>query len=136
MLKQIGIKKRIIIVASPNVQENFRLQLFDSNKLKKIDDIWTMKSCTGNKYLDEINQSRIKGYQKKVLSVRPGITGPAQFAHRDEEQMLKGQTNPEVFYLDQIMPQKIAIDLKYIHERTIITDIWWLLKTVFGLLIR
>ena len=75
-------------------------------------------------------------HQKKVLSVRPGITGPAQFAHRDEEQMLKGQTNPEVFYLDQIMPQKIAIDLKYIHERTIITDIWWLFKTVFGLLIR
>ena len=75
-------------------------------------------------------------HQKKVLLVRPGITGPAQFAYRDEEQMLKGQTNPEVFYLDQIMPQKIAIDLKYIHERTILTDIWWLFKTVFGLLIR
>ncbi len=74
--------------------------------------------------------------QKKVLSVRPGITGPAQFAHRDEEQMLRDQTNPEAFYLDQIMPQKIAIDLKYIQERTIITDIWWLFKTVFGLLIR
>lgn len=74
--------------------------------------------------------------QKQVLSVRPGITGPAQFAHRYEEQMLKGQIEPEKFYLSQIMPKKIAIDLEYIQKRTIATDMWWLLKTVFGLLAR
>ena len=74
--------------------------------------------------------------QKQVMSVRPGITGPAQFAHRYEEQMLKGQIDPEKFYLSQIMPKKIAIDLKYIQKRTIATDMWWLFKTVFGLLAR
>ena len=74
--------------------------------------------------------------QKQVLAVRPGITGPAQFAHRYEEQMLKGQIDPEKFYLSQIMPKKIAIDLEYIQKRTIATDMWWLLKTVFGLFAR
>ena len=75
-------------------------------------------------------------WQKRVLSVRPGITGPAQFVHRNEEEMLKGKTDPEAFYITQIMPQKIAIDLEYIQKRTLATDIWWLLKTVCGLFFR
>ena len=75
-------------------------------------------------------------WQKRVLSVRPGITGPAQFVHRNEEEMLKGKTDPEAFYITQIMPQKIAIDLEYIQKRTLATDIWWLLKTVGGLFFR
>ena len=48
-LKQMGISKPIIIVASPNVQDNFKLQLFDERKLKEVDGIWTMKGCLGNK---------------------------------------------------------------------------------------
>ena len=39
-LNQMGINKRIIIVASPVVQANFRLQLFDERKLKKINLEW------------------------------------------------------------------------------------------------
>ena len=42
-MNQIGSTQRIIIVASPNVQENFRLQLFDESKLKLIDGLWTIK---------------------------------------------------------------------------------------------
>jgi len=47
-LKQMGISKRIIIVASPNVQDNFKLQLFDERKLKLVDGLWTIKGCLGN----------------------------------------------------------------------------------------
>ena len=63
-LKQMGIAKRIIIVASPNVQDNFRLQLFDERKLKNVDGIWTMKGCLGNKLLKEINPTGMKGLTK------------------------------------------------------------------------
>ena len=67
-LKQMGINKRIIIVASPNVQDNFKLQLFDERKLKEIDSIWTMKGCLGNKLLKEINPTGMKGLKKdKVI---------------------------------------------------------------------
>jgi len=67
-LKQMGINKHIIIVASPNVQDNFKLQLFDERKLKEVDGIWTMKGCLGNKLLKEINPTGMKGLKKdKVI---------------------------------------------------------------------
>jgi hypothetical protein len=67
-LRQMGINKRIIIVASPNVQDNFKLQLFDERKLKEIDGIWTVKGCLGNKLLKEINPTGMRGLKKdKVI---------------------------------------------------------------------
>jgi hypothetical protein len=68
-IKQMGISQKILIVASPNVQENFKLQLFDENKLKLIDGLWNIRSCTGNKFLKEINPTNLKGLNKeKVIS--------------------------------------------------------------------
>lgn len=68
-IKQVGISQKIIVVASPNVQENFKLQLFDENKLNLIDGVWNIKSCTGNKILKEINPTNMKGLNKeKVIS--------------------------------------------------------------------
>lgn len=66
-LRQMGISKRIIIVASPNVQDNFRLQLFDERNLKNVDGIWTMKGCLGNKLLKEINPTGMKGLTKEKV---------------------------------------------------------------------
>lgn len=67
-LKQMGISQRIIIVASPNVQQNFYLQMFDERKLELIDGLWNIRACTGNKYLNEINPMHMKGLTKdKVI---------------------------------------------------------------------
>ena len=66
-LKQMGIDKQIIIVASPNVQDNFKLQLFDERKLKEVDGLWTMKGCLGNKLLKEINPTGMKGLKKDKI---------------------------------------------------------------------
>ena len=68
-MKQMGITKRIIIVASENVQDNFKLQLFDERKLKLVDGLWNIRACTGNKLLKEINPMNMKGMTKdKVVS--------------------------------------------------------------------
>jgi hypothetical protein len=68
-MKQMGISKRILIVASENVQDNFKLQLFDERKLKLTDGIWNIRACTGNKLLQEINPMNMKGMSKeKVIS--------------------------------------------------------------------
>ena len=68
-MKQTGISKRIIIVASENVQDNFKLQLFDERKLKLVDGLWNIRACTGNKLLKEINPMNMKGMPKdKVIS--------------------------------------------------------------------
>ena len=64
-IKQLGISQRIIIVASPNVQNNFRLQLFDDTKLKLVDGLWNIKNCTGNKLLREINPLNMRGLSRE-----------------------------------------------------------------------
>ena len=63
-IKQVDGSNKIIIVASPNVQENFKLQLFDESKLKLENGYWNINSCVGNKYLNEINPMNIKGLKK------------------------------------------------------------------------
>lgn len=72
-MKQVGISKRIIVVASPNVQSNFKKQLFDENQLDekewKKTGVWNIRACTGNKFLSEINPMNMKGLTKqKVVS--------------------------------------------------------------------
>lgn len=65
---QHGNKKRTIIVASPNVQDNFRNQLFDENKLVEKNNIWSVeRSCVGNDFLKEINPSNTLGLQREFI---------------------------------------------------------------------
>ena len=66
--KQIGITKRIIIVASENVQENFKLQMFDERKLKLVDGLWNIRACTGNSLLKEINPMNMRGLSKEKIT--------------------------------------------------------------------
>lgn len=58
-MKQVGIKKSIIFIASPNIQDNFRSQLFDEKKLIEIDGKWSLNTCVGEALLREINPSTI-----------------------------------------------------------------------------
>ena len=88
-LKQVGNTQRIIVVASPNVQENFRVQLFDERKLQLIDGLWDIRACTGNKYLKEINPMNMKGLSKenvirqimRIINTSYVFMGYIQFAN-------------------------------------------------------
>lgn len=66
-LKQMGISKKIIIIAAPNVQDEFKRQLFDETKLKEISGLWNIRACTGNNFLHEINPMNMKGLSKKKV---------------------------------------------------------------------
>ena len=66
-LKQLGIHKRIIVVASENVQDNFKVQLFDEKKLRLVDGVWNIKACTGNKLIKEINPMNMKGIPREKI---------------------------------------------------------------------
>ena len=70
--------------------------------------------------------------QREVFNVRSGITGPAQVAFRNEEEMLAGPDREEVYVRD-ILPRKLAIDLEYIRSRSVLGDLLILLKTVCAL---
>lgn len=73
-MKQIGVSKRIIIIAAPNVQENFKKQLFDERRLHLDNGRWNLTACTGNKFLKEINPTNLVGLtKKKVISLIKSI---------------------------------------------------------------
>ena len=74
--------------------------------------------------------------QRQVLQVKPGMTGPSQLANRDEEEKLKGQQDAEHFYITELMPKKLDLDLHYVATQRITSDIGWLLKTLWVLILK
>jgi lipopolysaccharide/colanic/teichoic acid biosynthesis glycosyltransferase len=66
--------------------------------------------------------------QRRLLSVRPGITGPAALAFADEETILSGGDG-ERRYVEQLMPRKLALELAYAEKATFTSDLAILLRT-------
>jgi lipopolysaccharide/colanic/teichoic acid biosynthesis glycosyltransferase len=67
--------------------------------------------------------------QRQVLQVKPGITGLTQVRFRHEETLLEGCTNLEEEYIEKIMPQKLALDLEYIENQSLLLDLKLILHT-------
>jgi superfamily II DNA or RNA helicase len=68
-MKQVGITQRIIVVASPNVKANFRMQLFDETKLRLENGLWNLNTCIGRELLSEINPTSMKDIpRERVIS--------------------------------------------------------------------
>lgn len=61
--------------------------------------------------------------QRQVLSVRPGITGMASLDYVDENELLARSDDPERTYVEEVMPAKLALDLRYVRERTFALDL-------------
>ena len=68
--------------------------------------------------------------QRKVLDVKPGITDLASIRYRDENDLLGEAENPDDFYINTIMPDKLALNLEYIKKNNVFFDIYIILKTI------
>lgn len=68
--------------------------------------------------------------QRKVLKVKPGITDLASIRYRDENELLGKAENPDEFYINTIMPDKLALNLEYINKNNVFIDIYIILKTI------
>lgn len=69
-------------------------------------------------------------YQRQVLLVRPGITDYASIAYRNENDLLEGAQDPERLYIEEIMPAKIELNMKYLHEISPLEDLRLIFSTV------
>lgn len=69
--------------------------------------------------------------QKKVLSVRPGLTDYASLEYINESDLLAQQSDPEMFYIETVMPAKLGLNLKYIKEMGCATDLKIIFRTLF-----
>ena len=75
----------------------------------------------------------VKMYSKeqlKVLSVRPGLSDFASIEYINENELLGKSDNPEKTYIEEIMPAKLDLNLKYIEQKGFITDTKLIFKTI------
>lgn len=71
--------------------------------------------------------------QKKVLSVRPGLTDLASLEYINENELLAQSDNPEETYIHKIMPDKLTLNLRYIAQQSFWFDLQLIFKTIFKL---
>ncbi|HEX6373499.1 MAG TPA: DegT/DnrJ/EryC1/StrS family aminotransferase [Longimicrobium sp.] len=75
---------------------------------------------------------RLEGDDRVVLSIRPGITGPATLRFRNEQELLAGQAQPEAYNRDVLFPAKVRINVDYIRRYSFIGDLRYLWWTLWG----
>ncbi len=74
--------------------------------------------------------------QRAVLTVRPGLTSLASIAYINENEVLGRSADPERTYVDEVMPAKLALDLKYVREQSVMLDMTIIARTALRLFSR
>lgn len=74
--------------------------------------------------------------QMRVLSVRPGITSLASIYYRNENDILAASDDPDKCYIEQVMPDKLSIDLEYVIKANLWTDIKLIFSTFKEIIIH
>ena len=69
--------------------------------------------------------------ERAVLGLLPGITDPASIRYRNENEILAQVADPDRFYSEELMPEKIQINLSYAAQATVWTDLCVILATIF-----
>lgn len=73
---------------------------------------------------------RLQGADRVVLSLRPGITGPATLRFRDEEALLAAQPDPERYNREVIWPEKVRLNRQYAERYAFRADLVFILRTL------
>lgn len=74
----------------------------------------------------------LKGDDREILKLRPGITGPASLKYRNEEDLLALQSDPQRYNDEVIFPDKVRINRYYLHHYSFIKDIQLIFSTILG----
>lgn len=75
---------------------------------------------------------KLQGDDRKILELRPGITGPASIKYRHEDKILAQQKDPKKYNDEIIYPDKVRINLDYYENWSFFLDIKIIFKTLFG----
>jgi lipopolysaccharide/colanic/teichoic acid biosynthesis glycosyltransferase len=74
--------------------------------------------------------------QRKVLAAKPGMAGPATIAYRNEEDILADCQDPEEFYINHMMRDRLNLDLEYIENQSLLYDFQLLAQMLRATLTR
>lgn len=75
---------------------------------------------------------RLQGEDRIILSLRPGITGPASIKYKDEEVILAAVDDPEKYNDRIIWPDKVRINREYFNNYSLLRDLRYIFHTIFG----
>lgn len=74
--------------------------------------------------------------EKKILTVKPGITDWASLWNSNEGELLEGSNDPDKTYMEQIRPKKIQLQMEYVDDRNFLIDLKIFLLTVKKVFVR
>jgi len=74
----------------------------------------------------------LEGEDRVVLTIRPGITGPATLKYRDEEAILAEQEDPERYNNEVLWPDKVRLNREYVESWSFGRDLFYLWQTIGG----
>ena len=74
---------------------------------------------------------KLEGESRRILEMRPGITGPATLKYSNEEKLLAGVDNPKKYNDEVIFSDKVQINLEYMDNWSFWKDIKIIFKTIF-----
>lgn len=75
---------------------------------------------------------KLTGGDRLILSLRPGITGPASIKYKNEEQMLASVDDPRWYNDKVIWPDKVSINKEYFRNYSLVRDIKYIFQTLLG----
>jgi len=75
---------------------------------------------------------KLEGENRRILSLRPGITGPASLKYRNEEELLAEQEDPLKYNDEVLFPDKVKINIEYLDNWSFWNDIKIIIYTVLG----
>lgn len=105
------------------------------NKLDELPGLWNVMignmSLVGPRPDVKGYADKLTGDAKKILTLKPGITGPATLKYRNEEEILSMQDDPKRYNDEVIWPDKVRINLEYLNDWTLIGDLKIIMFTIF-----
>lgn len=115
-------------------QIGFWLRKFKLDELPQLINVWKGEmSLVGprpelKKFVDLYTPDQLQ-----VISVKPGITDYASIQFKNENELLEGKADPIDFYIREIMPVKLELNLKYIQRQSFWLDIKIIFQTIFSI---
>ena len=134
MKKVVGVDTTITSLNDVRITKSGKF--FRDTKIDELPQLWNVligdMSFVGPRPDVPGYADKLEGEDRIVLSIRPGITGPASVKYKNEEEILANQENPKEYNDNVIWPDKVKINKEYIENWSLKKDIEYIIRTVLG----
>lgn len=132
MKEREGINTTITSASDARITKSGKF--FRVTKIDELPQLWNVligdMSFVGPRPDVEGYADKLEGEDRIILSIRPGITGPASLKYKNEEEILDQQEDPKWYNDNVIWPDKVKINKEYIQNWSLQKDIKYIIQTI------